>query len=47
MNKRKWLTALATFGPLLLCAAAAFAATSGLPVDPTITTFTNVRRVGA
>jgi TrbC/VIRB2 pilin len=41
MNKRKLLTALATFGPLMLCAAAAFAATSGLPVDPTITTFTN------
>jgi hypothetical protein len=47
MNKRKLLTMLATFGPLMLCAAAAFAATSGLPADTPITDFVNVRRVGA
>ena len=41
MNKRKLLTALATFGPLLLCAGAALAATSGLPPDAAITTWTN------
>ena len=43
-----WSKVLITTGVLLLSAAgAALAATSGLPVDPTITTFTNVRRVGA
>jgi len=43
-----WSKVLITTGLLLLSAAgAALAATSGLPVDPTITTFTNVRRVGA
>jgi hypothetical protein len=47
MNKRKVLTTLATFGPLMLCAAAAFAAISGLPADAPITTFVNVRHVGA
>jgi hypothetical protein len=47
MNKRKFLTMLATFGPLMLCAATALAATSGLPADGPITVFTNVRRVGA
>jgi hypothetical protein len=41
MRKRKLLTMLATFGPLLLCAAAAFAATSGLPADGPVTTFVN------
>ena len=47
MNKRKVLTMLATFAPLMLCAAAAFAATSGLPVDAPITGFVNVRHVGS
>jgi hypothetical protein len=47
MNKRKVLTILATFGPLILCAAAAFAATSGLPADAPVTALVNVRRVGA
>ena len=41
MNKRKVLTMLATFAPLMLCAAAAFAATSGLPADTPITSFVN------
>jgi hypothetical protein len=39
MNQRKLLTMLATFAPLLLCAGAALAATSGLPADAPITTF--------
>lgn len=41
MTKRKVLTALATIAPLMLCAAAALAATSGLPADAPITAFTN------
>lgn len=41
MGKRKLLTTLAVLTPLMLAASAALAATSGLPVDPTITTFTN------
>src|SRR5262249_31247340 len=39
MRKRKLLTALATFAPLVLCAGAALAATSGLPADAPITTW--------
>jgi hypothetical protein len=39
MRKGKLLTMLATLGPLLLCATAALAATSGLPADAPITTF--------
>jgi hypothetical protein len=46
MNKRKLLTTLATLAPLLLCAGAALAATSGLPADAPVTTFVQVRRVG-
>lgn len=41
MNRRKLLTALATFAPMLLCAGAALAAASGLPADQPITTFVN------
>lgn len=41
MNKRKLLTTLATFAPLVLCAGAALAATSGLPADAPITSFVN------
>jgi TrbC/VIRB2 pilin len=41
MDKRKVLTMLATFGPLMLCAAAAFAATSGLPADAPVTGLVN------
>src|ERR1700728_4193593 len=37
----KWSKVLITTAPLLSAASAALAATSGLPVDPTITTFTN------
>jgi hypothetical protein len=38
---------LSILAPLMLAAGAAFAATSGLPVDAPITTFVHVRRVGA
>jgi len=41
MGKRKLLTTLTALAPMMLAAGAALAATSGLPVDPTITTFTN------
>jgi hypothetical protein len=41
MKKRKLLTALATFAPLVLCAGAALAATSGLPPDAPIADFIN------